>query len=314
MLSKLTDISILKEKFINERKELLASDVSAMQKRLYKRLFDKLIAALDTVDGNLVNNARNINAANIVDRVFKEFEAELTGTMQGVGKDYGTLIKYNTDYFKQFNTALFASATKQVTSAMNARVGMDADGFTKDGFIDSFIKDKTLARQVKKTVLGGVLTGTPIKELQKALDVSLNGKTPGAGLLDNHFRTYIYDTYSQFDAETGNQFAVQLDLNYAIFAGGLVDASRDFCILRNDKAFTREEIEAFGTPQDKFGGYTNKSKGEFAGKNKDYLPERDRGGHNCGHLYNWCSYIVAKSKRPDIPKSKYDKQKQKATV
>ncbi len=314
MLNKLTEISILKEKFINQRKDLLASDVSALQKKLYKKLFDRLIAALDVAEGAVVNSTANIRAAAIVDKVFKDFEADLKNTMQTVSSDYKRIFDYNVDYFKQFNTNLFATVTKNVNSVMNARIGIDGNKFTENGFIDSFVKDKTLARQVKKTVLSGVLTGMPIKDLQKTIDVSINGDKPGSGMLDNHFRTFIYDTYSQFDSETGNQFATELDLNYGIWAGGLVDASREFCIKRNDKAFTREEIEVFGTPKDKFGGYTNKSKGEFAGKNKDYIPERDRGGHGCGHTINWCSYTIAKSKRPDIPKSKYDKQKTKATA
>ncbi len=309
MLNKLTEISLLKEKFINERKEILASNVSALQKKLYTRLLDKLIAELDTADGNLKNTNKNINAASLVDKVFKDFETDLSKLMQTVTADYSNLIGLNEQYFRNFNNALFASVKTNVNKAMRARVGYSSAGFEKDGFIDSFIKDKTLARTIKQTVLSGVLNGTPLKELSKTLNATINGTDKASGILETHFKTYVYDTYSQFDAETGNQFSVQLDLNYALYAGGLVDASRPFCIERNGKAFTREEVQKFGTSADKFGGYTNKSKGEFAGKNKNYIPERDRGGYNCGHLYNWVSYTIAKSKRPDIPKSIYDKQR-----
>ena len=312
MLNKLTEISLLKEKFINERKDILASDVSALQKKLYTKLFDKLIAALDTEQGRLVNSDKNINVASVVDKVFREFETDLSKTMQGVTGDYTKLIGFNTQYFQQFNNALFNTVKKNVTDAMYARAGFSTKGFEKDGFIDSFIKDKSIARTVKQTVLSAVLNGTKLSDLSKTLSATINGTNTSTGALDNHFRTFVYDTYSQFDRETSNQFSLQLDLNYAIYAGGLVDASRPFCIERNGKAFTREEIQAFGTPLDKFGGYTNKSKGEFAGKNKNYLPERDLGGHNCGHIPNWCSYTIAKSKRADIPKSIYDKQKARA--
>ena len=314
MLKELNEITLLKEKFINERKEVLASNVSALQKKLYTRLFDKLILELDTVDGKLKNSNKNINAAKLVDNVFKEFEADLANLMKSVTVDYSKLIGMNETYFQQFNDALFSSVKTNVTKSMQARVGYTSAGFEKDGFIDSFIKDKTLARTIKQTVLSGVLNGTPLKELSKTLNTTINGTDTSSGILDNHFKTYVYDTYSQFDAETGNQFAVQLSLNYGIYAGGLVDASRPFCIERNAKAFTREEIQKFGTSADKFGGYTNKSKGEFAGKNKNYIPERDRGGYNCGHILNWVSYTIAKSKRPDIPKSIYDKQPAKAAV
>lgn len=308
MLNKLTEISLLKEKFINERKKVLSSQVSELQKNLYIRLFDRLIAQLDAAEGKLENTPGNIQKAAIVDKVFKDFETDLQRVMKSVSADYNSLLGYNIKYYSQFNQALFKTVQARVEKSMMARVGYSSDGFQKDGFIDSFINDKTVARAVKNTVLGAVLNGAPLKTLQKTLSATIIGTPTSNGLIENHFNTYIYDTYSQFDSESGNQFAIQLGLNYAIYAGGLVDASRPFCIERNDKAFTREEIEQFGTSKDKFGGYTNKSKGEFAGKNKDYIPERDRGGYNCGHIYNWVSYAIAKSKRPDIPVSKYDKK------
>lgn len=309
MLSKLTDLSLLKEKFIQERKNILASDVSALQKKLYTKLFDKLIAVLDIEGGSIINNNANISATSAVDKVFKDFETDLSKTMQGVTNDYSKLIGYNEKYFAEFNAYTFASVKIRVINQMQARAGFSSKGFEKDGFVDSFIKDKAIARSVKQAVLGAVLNGTPLKELSKSLSATINGTDKSPGALENHFRTYVYDTYSQFDRETSNQFSIGLDLNYAIYAGGLVDASREFCIVRNGKAFTREEIHAFGTPQDKFGGYTNKSKGEFTGKNKDYIPERDLGGYNCGHIPNWVTYAIAKTKRPDIQKSIYDKQK-----
>lgn len=308
MLNKLTEISLLKEKFINERKKVLSSQVSELQKNLYIRLFDRLIAQLDAAEGKLENTPDNIRKAAIVDKVFKDFETDMERVMKTVVSDYNSLLGYNIKYYSKFNVALFKTVQNRVEKSMLARVGYSSDGFQKDGFIDSFIKDKSVARTVKNTVLSSVLNGAPLKTLQKSLADTITGTQTSSGVLENHFKTYIYDTYSQFDSESGNQFAIQLDLNYAIYAGGLVDASRPFCIERNDKAFTREEVERFGTSKDKFGGYTNKAKGEFAGKNKDYIPERDRGGYNCGHIYNWVSLAIAKSKRPDISVSKYDKK------
>lgn len=308
MLNKLTEISLLKEKFIIERKEVLASNISSAQKKLYKQLFDRLIDALETEEGKVLNNKKNVSITATVDKIFKEFEADMTKLMRGVAGDYNSILTQNQKYFSEFNSNLFATVKKEVTNAMYARVGLNATGFEKDGFIDSFIKDKTISRTVKQTVLSAVLNGTKLTDLAKSLNETITGTPQKNGLIENHFKTYIYDTYSQFDAETGNQFAVQLDLNYAAYAGGLVDASRPFCVARNGKSFTREEIQAFGTPRDKFGGYTNKSKGEFAGKSNPYVPERDRGGYNCGHILNWCTYNIAKSFRADIPKSKYDKK------
>ncbi len=304
MLDKLQKISRAKERFIIERRKLLESNVSALQKKLYKRLFDKLIDVLEVEQGNLVNNEKNIANSSKVDKIFRDFEKDLSVVMKAVALDYTSIMEQNKNYYSQFNTALFKTVNANVEAAMKARAGFTSRGFEPDGFIDSFVKDKTVARQVKKTVLSAVLNGTKMKDLFTSISTTIEGAGTSPGALQNHFKTFVYDTYSQFDRETGNQFAVQLDLNYMLYAGGLVDASRDFCIERNGKVFTRAEVKAFGTPRDKFGGYTNKSKGEFAGKNKDYIPERDLGGHNCGHTGDWITYELAKTIRPDIPKHK----------
>lgn len=310
MLKKAVEISKLKERFIIERKEILASNVSDVQKKLYLKLIDRLISALETQEGRILNNEQNIHVSSSLDKVFKEFEIDVAKLMTGVVSDYTKLIGFNLRYFSEFNQALVKSVEANVTEAMQARAGYDSTRFEKDGFIDSFIKDKAIARTIKQQVLSAVLSGTKISDLTKALQSTITGGQQ-AGILENHFRTYIYDTYSQFDRETSNQFAVQLSMNYGWYQGGLVDHSRPFCIERNDKVFTREEILKFGTPQDKFGGYTDKSKGEFAGKWSKkqgiiYVPERDLGCNNCGHFLNWVSFTIARSIRPEISRSTYD--------
>ena len=309
MLDQLTKISLAKEKFINERKKLLESSVSSLQRKLYQRLFDKMIDALETEEGKILNSEKNLANVSAIDKIFKDFERDLAMVMKMVATDYASIIKQNQQYYSQFNIALFNSVKVNVEDAMRARAGFTSKGFEKDGFIDSFIKDKTVARTVKQTVLSNVINGTPIKELTKALRITIEGETGGSGVLQNHFKTYVYDSYSKFDRETGNQFAVQLDLNYAIYAGGLVERSRPFCIERNGKVFNRTEIKRFGTSKDTYGGYTNKSKGEFAGKwskaqNRVYVPETDCGCNNCGHGWNWITYELAKRMRSDIPKYK----------
>lgn len=304
---KARETSRLKDKFIEQRKKVLASNVSALQKKVMTAILDRVIDKLDTEGKNIKNTNDNVSLVNEVDRIFKEAEREVLKLMKGVVNDYTLLYNYNVQYYTDFNTALEQSVMNTVKEQMNLRVGLTKKGdIAPNGFIDSFIKDKSVAQKVKQTVLSSVLNGTPIATLTKALNETVTGTDKAEGALQSHFRTYVYDTYSQYDRESNNGFAVQLALNYAVYEGGLVENSRPFCEDRNGKSFTREEVQAFGTPNDKFGGYTNKKQGEFQGKNKDYVPERDLGGYNCGHNLNWCSYNIAKRIRPDIPKSKFD--------
>src|SRR5690606_21753943 len=97
------------------------------------------------------------------------------------------------------------------------------------------------------------------------------GRT-GVGLVEAKLSESLPGGLLQVDRETNSNFATDLQLNHAIYQGGLIKTSRDFCEERNNKVFTRDEILKFGTSQDEFGGYTNKSAGEFQGKPKVYNP------------------------------------------
>ena len=56
----------------------------------------------------------------------------------------------------------------------------------------------------------------------------------------------------------------------------------------------------FGTSADEFGGYTDKSKGEFEGKSDPYDPINDLGGIGCRHFWSWISDELAFHLRPEL--------------
>lgn len=305
MLSKLKEIARIKDELIQRRRKQLGKEVRAIQQKLFNDLLEEVLLSLDLENGLIKQTVANQQRLAKIDKLFKAFEVEVGKPMQSAVNTYMDLMAYNNDYYKEFKAKTYDKAAANAKELMLNRIGLTAKGKpTEGGFIDSFIKDKTIAKQVKTTMLAGVTNGTDIKVLTKSMNELLVGTGNRGGAVEAQFRTYVYDSYSQFDRENSNVFAIELDLNYGVYAGGLVADSREFCEVRNGNVFTRAEIAKFGTPSDKFGGYTNKSKGEFQGKNKDYIPERDCGGYNCGHTLNWVTYEVAKSIRPDIPKYK----------
>jgi len=304
VLNELKRISDLKDRFIEQRKKLLESDVSDLQKRLYARLLDEVISQLTATDGNFDDSEANIARIAAIDKLFTKFEGDITQVMAKVIAGYGGVANYSNQYFQTFNSKLFSKAKTVTDEKMRKVIGLDAKGKAMPGgWVDSFIKDKALATKVKQAVLSAVTAGSSLKDTTKTLNTLIQGTEESEGIVQSHFRTNVYDTFSRFDRINNDVFAAELDLNYGLYAGGLVEHSRPFCQLRNGKVFTRDEIKAFGTPRDTFGGYTNKSKGEFAGKNKDYIPERDLGGYNCGHTVNWITYDLAVQLRPDLKKT-----------
>lgn len=302
MIDELKELADEKTSLIESERSSLQELVVKAQSKLFAQLYGDLLEVLMTEGGKLTNTNANINSTSAVDRRFKEFEGEMANLADAVVSGYNKVFAHHLTYYRKFDAKALRSMESDMRKAMMKRIGLAGTKVERNGFIDSMISDKTVARQVKQYVLSAVMNGESLSKFNTGLSTIIKGTDKVSGAIDAHFRTYVYDTYSQFDRESGNQFSVALDLNYAIYAGGLVDDSRPFCVERNGKVFTREEVRKFGTPQDKFGGYSNKKKGEFQGKNKNYIPERDMGGYNCGHTYNWVSYEIAAHIRPDLPK------------
>lgn len=155
--------------------------------------------------------------------------------------------------------------------------------------------------KVRETAMKAVSAKMPFVEFLKILKRELKGDEEFSGLVQSHFKTIIWDVFAEFDRQVGYKTAVCLGYNAAIYEGGLIDRSRDFCIERNGKVFTFEEILKFGTPEDEFNGYSNKSTGDFDGKPKyDYDPFYDQGGHNCRHAFSFIPDRLAIRLRPEL--------------
>ena len=97
----------------------------------------------------------------------------------------------------------------------------------------------------------------------------------------------IHDMYSQYEMICKNESRKKLGLKFAIYQGGLRDDSRLFCIERNNKCFSEQEIEEWKHLS-------------FAGKPENYNPFYDCGGINCAHRLDWISDQLAKRLRPDL--------------
>lgn len=255
--------------------------------------------------GSLTNNAQNIQRANqIIDSVFRTWVSDYgLRIARFIGENIWNIQNLNVKYYSTFmNTTRVQAASGDVLNATLAKYGVNIDGsINPNGYLFNAISDQSISRRLKSVVLGGVQTEAAVSKVQTNLR-NLLGRV-GVGLVETKLSEAIPSGMLQVDRETNTQFATELQLNHAIYQGGLIKTSRDFCEERNNKVFTRAEILKFGTSQDKFGGYTNKSAGEFQGKTKAYNPLTDIGGYNCRHFYSWISEELAFVLRPDLKKS-----------
>ena len=104
----------------------------------------------------------------------------------------------------------------------------------------------------------------------------------GPGILQRHWKTNTFDLFQRLDRAIQLEYANELGLNFAIYSGTIIETSREFCIARTGKVFSREQIAGWATLN-------------FSGKPKLYEPFTDCGGHNCRHHLSFVSDTVAES-------------------
>ena len=296
---------------------LISKLILTSQEELRKMIMAEIIPLLNTVDGDLRNTYGNMLAVGKTLDVFSDWAgSQGTKLADNIAQ---TVVKTHRANAAFYLTTLVAfKSRKTIAKALNTtlnrtlrRYGIDykKDSVTakQDGYIISTIADTAIARSIENVLLGAVISGAPLSKLRRDIGIQL-GVAGISGILERTIADKIPSPALKADREINTEVGQELQLNYAFYQGGEIATTRPFCSERNNKVFSREEISKFGTPQDRYGGYTNKSTGEFQGKTKVYNPFLDVGGYNCRHSYDWISDEIARNFRPDLFKEENDKK------
>lgn len=283
------EIDRAKAKFLQEAEERLSAKVSRLQKTLFDLLALNLTEFLEVNSGILSNNNSNFSYSSVVDKVFKEFsESEHLKLVSSVLKDMSKISEFNSDYFGVFkeDPKRFTNLQTQAQSKMLKYLGATDKGLKRGGFLDSVIKDTSTRNRVSQLLNRAITGDRSLKETMIEMREMLTD-TENEGLLQRHYRTYVYDTYQRYDRIESNIYAKELKMGAARYAGTRIDKTRKFCKDRINKVFTREEIEEWENL-------------EFNGKKDNYDPFTDLGGWNCRHRLRWIPNEIAVKRRKDL--------------
>lgn len=285
------------KKAANDRTALIGGIISiienklgAAQNDLFKKLISDLVDNLDREGDQIKNTLRNKRMIALVDNVFTDYaKGKGLEVAASVIKGVSQVMDFNGKYFEVFTEpAKLAPIHDVVKGNLTDWLGISKTGKVQpNGYLDTLINDPNIKNQVKDLTVKSVFNQAGYQETKKILSdfVTGNEETGGVGAMKKYYRNFVYDTFSQIDRTSGKLYADKLQLNYAIYEGGLVEKSRKFCIDRNGKVFTREEIAEFDPPEAKPPGYN---------------PFFDLGGYGCRHHLNWIPDAVAFALRPDL--------------
>lgn len=300
-----------KQVAVDELDDIIARLVLTVQEALRRKMINDLLPTFTLKDDKLANSIANQRRLSEVQDIF-DIWAKKDGVRLAdqVARSISKTSKLSEQYYYSTLTRSTASKTsinKAVDltfKGMSSRYGISvgkkgAISARPGGYILSAVTNDAVSRSLQSVIQKSILTGEPIRSLKQSIDTAL-GMGNTSGILERNIVESLPSPALVSDRELNVQVSQHLELNFAFFQGGTIETTREFCDIRNNQVFSREEIAKFGTSADEYGGYTNKSAGEFQGKTKDYNPFVDLGGYNCRHSLDWISDELAKTFRPEL--------------
>lgn len=286
--------SIQREKLINRLEDAVERYSKTLQTAFENYLIDHIENNFEIIEGSIVQSTKSSLAIRSFDAVKKSFyRKEVIPILRRISRGLIRILIANANYFKEFEenfeeNARLRRAEKRLLDDLGIRrVGEKSYIFIKGGWMEEVGRFDKPFMDIKRRAIRAARAGTSLKDFRKQTRDFVRKKAGKLGIIESHFNTHIKDSFAQFDAMVGEEMRKEMGYRVAIYQGGLIRTSRHFCIQRNDKVYTIEEIMAWKDVK-------------FTGKPDNYDPLRDRGGYNCRHFYNWIPEALAVVLRPEL--------------
>jgi hypothetical protein len=285
--TKLKENNKARRDLIRDGEQRLLRRDKTLQRSLFRAIINSF-TRLDIDNGFVANTTANIdkwNELQIVDNFFKDRGTpEILKTFRFV---FGRLDTQASRFFSSFDIPTFEQ-DKQVVGLKMQQV--------RRTFLDGISKDTSLQRRINSRVLAGIMGNLSIEEFRNDLRETIEGTEKKLGIIENHHfvQTKANEEFVTYDRAVNDSYSSRMNLNYAVYQGGRIKTSREFCLDRNGGVFTREEILSW-------------QQLDWQGKKDNHNIMLDCGGYNCRHYYDWVSFELAKQLRPSIQKSVFDR-------
>lgn len=301
MITKLRKAAKAADRLLDDRQKKRLKELNAVERALFDRVWSRMLEELSSDGGRITSRKGFVSLAKAIDQVFDAIEAEHLGEfVQNTASDMQRVLAASTEQFVPLAKGKDIGALKAAAdAAMRKRLGIDPDGkVMRRGYLDDLVRNRNARDEIKKMVAKAVSAGVPMRKLERALKLKVQGTKNTSGVLERNIGGFVLDTYQVADSIVHNAFAERLGLKYFIYSGGLIETSRPFCKARNNKVYTTEEAKR-DWPKDSTLPLTKAEK-EAGGPPDDYNPLEDRGRWNCRHRIMYIDEQTAFALRPDL--------------
>lgn len=249
--------------------ERFAGQIATVQDRLYNRLVRVLKEVEIDGDGYIVQSAQNrkvLNEAiNSIDESFAQ-GTPYTSAIEQHLQLIPTINELNEVYFKTISSAF--TPNKQFIRSLQKQTIAGLERSLLNEGIESQIKGPLVDILNRNINSGGSFSGF-LKEVQDYV----KGTPDLDGRLLSYSKAITRDALTIYARSYQQSVTADLGLKWYLYAGGLMDSSRPFCIERAGKYYHESEVKAWAHLEwaGKMRGTTESSIFQFVA------------GHNCGH-------------------------------
>lgn len=299
-LRELDRLFLKASKDLDARQRARIKQLRGLDKALFDELVRRIVEAVGTEDGKIKSGKGSASINRMIDLAFGVVErsqlSEFKGSALG---DLSKLIANGRDYFVAMDARPMKEINAKVNRTMRRRLGLDPDTGKPiaGGAFDRLFDNEPMRTEVKQVVSRGITAKIPMAKMLKQLQVTVTGTPESPGLYSKALQNLVLDTYQQVDRAVSKEYGARLKLDTFIYAGGLIETSRDFCKKRNNKVFTEEEAAKWANDPTLPRTKKEKDSGVLTG----YDPLVDMGRWQCRHRTRYISRELAKELRPDLP-------------
>jgi hypothetical protein len=311
----LADLLKAKEEFLAKAEKDLQKSVKTAQIKYFNDLIEALVGQIETDVGVIRNSTNNMKIMDALIELHDKFsKSTLFDISKQMAVTFSKLSLFSDKYFATLPMSnemrtILRGAVKKAKQLMSYRVGISAQNgkLLKNGFLQRFIEDTSVRQQVQQLTMRYVTGQGEFKSFVNELRDMILGDENKDGAVEKYYKTYAYDSYSEYDNAYSESIASDVGLRAFIYQGGIMESTRLFCEEHNNHVYTRAEAETWPqwTPsQAEYHDFSNEKNANkvpsYIKNYPGYQPLINLGGFNCRHYLTWISDEMAIGMRPEL--------------
>jgi len=234
--------------FIDKSLSDFDKDIKRLQTELFDLLITDYVSQLSVIEGVIVLSEKNTRILAGLDKVMTQFkETFATDTFTKLGENMLKMTDLTSDYFRTMTgSEKIISGITTKLEKYRAAVGLDAKGnLIKGSFLDNLASSGELKTKLSKYMQTAVTTEMDYRTFATGLKDMIKGSPETVGAMERYVGTYAHDSFFQQARQQDNFFADMLELDLFVYEGSIIESSREFCIERHGKEFTRADGESW---------------------------------------------------------------------